>query len=50
MSQKEIGFPEKTVECIEAFEVFMRRKPKKMRNAYWRAWVESWRQAMECKK
>lgn len=32
---------------LDAFEEFMRRKPVKMRNAYWRAFQAAWQSSRE---
>lgn len=41
--------PDKTLNLVESFEVFMQRKPKKMRNIYWRAYKAAWVAALELK-
>lgn len=49
MSQRDIEVTGKALNLIESFEVFMKRKPKKMRSSYWRAYKSAWIAALELK-
>ncbi len=42
MKQRDIPIISDVNGLLDAFEEFMRRKPVKMRNAYWRAFQAAW--------
>lgn len=48
MKQRDIPIISDVNALFEAFEEFMRRKPLKMRNAYWRAFQAAWQASREC--
>lgn len=48
MKQRDIPIISDVNGLLEAFEEFMRRKPLKMRNAYWRAFQAAWQASREC--
>lgn len=45
MNQRDLIPPARALECCDAFDAFMKRKPKKLRNLYWRAFVHAWKLA-----
>lgn len=47
MSQRDVEAPKKCLDLCTSFDEFMKRKPKKMRNTYWRAYKAAWIAALE---
>ena len=42
MRQRDIPNVKNVTALLDSFEEFMRRKPAKMRDCYWRAYLASW--------
>lgn len=47
MKQRDLIVPKMAIDCCTAFDEFMKRKPKRLRNLYWRAFVHAWKSALE---
>lgn len=47
MRQRDIPNVKNSTALLDSFEEFMKRKPVKMRNTYWRAFLASWVAAEE---
>jgi len=42
MRQRDIPNVKNSTALLDSFEEFMKRKPVKMRNTYWRAFLAAW--------